>query len=75
MQKPEEETLLRKVLFDAVLLVEYPFLYQNAKYIKSLTSTRLVITHEAVEYFRYKEFIIVLCIYSSLILLSEFNFK
>ncbi|KAK7314353.1 hypothetical protein VNO77_32873 [Canavalia gladiata] len=50
--KPEDDILLRKVLFDAVLLVEYPFLYLNAKYIKSLTLTRLIVTHEAVEYFR-----------------------
>ncbi|XP_027357731.1 uncharacterized protein LOC113867019 [Abrus precatorius] len=50
--KPEDEILLRKVLFDAVLLVEYPFLYLNTKHIKSLTLTRLIITQEAVEYFR-----------------------
>ncbi|CAJ1951594.1 unnamed protein product [Sphenostylis stenocarpa] len=50
--KPEEEILSRKVLFDAVLLVDYPFLYGNAKYIKNLTLTRLIVTHGAVEYFR-----------------------
>lgn len=50
--KPEDEILSRKVLFDAVLLVDYPFLYLDAKYIKSLTLTRLIVTHEAVEYFR-----------------------
>ncbi|XP_054823156.1 uncharacterized protein LOC129321417 [Prosopis cineraria] len=50
--KPEDEVLLRKVLFDAVLLVEYPFLYQNAKLMQSLTLTRLIVTHVAVEYFR-----------------------
>ncbi|KAK2398073.1 hypothetical protein QL285_059577 [Trifolium repens] len=50
--KPEDEILLRKVLFDDVLLVDYPFLYQNANYIKSLALTRLIITHDAVEYFR-----------------------
>ncbi|MED6147630.1 hypothetical protein PIB30_045615 [Stylosanthes scabra] len=50
--KSEEETLLRKVMFDAMLLVEYSFLYENAKYIKSLSLTRLVVTHKAVEYFR-----------------------
>jgi len=53
VQKPEDEILSRKVLFDAVLLVDYPFLYSNAKYIKNLTLTRLIATHEAVEYFRY----------------------
>ncbi|GAU33543.1 hypothetical protein TSUD_143360 [Trifolium subterraneum] len=50
--KPEDEILLKKVLFDAVLLVDYPFLYQNTNDIKSLALTRLIITHEAVEYFR-----------------------
>ncbi|ESW24921.1 hypothetical protein PHAVU_004G172000 [Phaseolus vulgaris] len=50
--KPEDEILSRKVLFDAVLLVDYPFLYSNVKYIKNLTLTRLVATHGAVEYFR-----------------------
>lgn len=77
MQKPEDEMLLRKVLFDAVLLVEYPFFYLNAKYIKSLTLTRLIVTHEAVEYFRYEELIkffyyvsIVLSLYFSMQLLT-----
>ncbi|KAK4280985.1 hypothetical protein QN277_012535 [Acacia crassicarpa] len=50
--KPEDEVVLRKVLFDAVLLVEYPFLYQNAKLRQSLTLTRMIVTHVAVEYFR-----------------------
>ncbi|XP_061352658.1 uncharacterized protein LOC133297507 [Gastrolobium bilobum] len=50
--KPEDEILLRKVLFDALLLAEYPFLYLNAKYIKSIILTRLIVTHKAVEYFR-----------------------
>ncbi|WJX30291.1 hypothetical protein P8452_18848 [Trifolium repens] len=50
--KPEDEILLKKVLFDVVLLVDYPFLYQNANCIKSLALTRLIITHEALEYFR-----------------------
>ena len=53
MQKPEDEILSRKVLFDAVLLVDYPFFYLNVKYIKNLTLTRLIVTHKAVEYFRY----------------------
>ncbi|RYR57645.1 hypothetical protein Ahy_A05g023351 isoform A [Arachis hypogaea] len=52
LQKSEEETLFRKVLFDALLLVEYPFLYENSKYIKDLSLTRLIVTHKAVEYFR-----------------------
>lgn len=63
MQKPEDELLLRKVLFDAILLVEYPFFYQSADHIKSLTLTRLIVTQEAIEYFRYDELITVLCIY------------
>ncbi|KAL2321374.1 hypothetical protein Fmac_030343 [Flemingia macrophylla] len=50
--KPEDEILSREVLFDAILLVEYPFLYLNGMYIKGLTLTRLIVTHEAVEYFR-----------------------
>ncbi|RYR07302.1 hypothetical protein Ahy_B05g074626 [Arachis hypogaea] len=52
ISKSEEETLFRKVLFDALLLVEYPFLYENSKYIKGLSLTRLIVTHKAVEYFR-----------------------
>ncbi|XP_015966400.1 uncharacterized protein LOC107490145 [Arachis duranensis] len=52
ISKSEEETLFRKVLFDALLLVEYPFLYENSKYIKDLSLTRLIVTHKAVEYFR-----------------------
>ncbi|KAL1318811.1 hypothetical protein AAHE18_15G232000 [Arachis hypogaea] len=51
ISKSEEETLFRKVLFDALLLVEYPFLYENSKYIKGLSLTRLIVTHKAVEYF------------------------
>lgn len=66
VQKPEDEILLRTVLFDAVLLVEYPFLYQNATHIKNLTLTRLITTHEAVEYFRYDKLVIVLCVLHSL---------
>ncbi|KAG5022486.1 hypothetical protein JHK85_018828 [Glycine max] len=50
--KPEGEILSRKILFDAVLLVDYPFLYLNAKYIKNLILTRLIVTLKAVEYFR-----------------------
>ncbi|XP_028806457.1 uncharacterized protein LOC114761289 [Neltuma alba] len=50
--KPEDEVVLRKVLFDAILSVEYPFLYQNARLMQSLTLTRLIVTHVAVEYFR-----------------------
>lgn len=53
MQKPEDEVVLRKILFDAVLLVDYPFLNQNAKFMQSLALTRLIVTHVAVEYFRY----------------------
>lgn len=59
MQKPEDEILLRRVILDAVSLVEYPFLYLNEKQIKSLTLTRVIVTHEAVEYFRYEYAIII----------------
>ncbi|KAK7245514.1 hypothetical protein RIF29_40360 [Crotalaria pallida] len=50
--KPEDEILLRKIVFDAVLLVDYPFCYSNTKHFGSLTLTKLVVTHEAVEHFR-----------------------
>ncbi|XP_024641686.1 uncharacterized protein [Medicago truncatula] len=50
--KAKDEFLLKKVLFDALLLVEYSFIYENAKNIKSLALTRLIITHVAVEYLR-----------------------
>lgn len=78
MQKPENEVVLRKVLFDAILLVEYPFLYSNAKFDRSLTLTRLIATHEAVKHFRFDLLVISLCIYncirSSLIELLGHNF-
>ena len=71
LQKAKDEFLLKKVLFDAVLLVEYSFIYGNAKNIKSIALTRLITTHVAVEYLRYEELVIVWCIlfihtYSSL---------
>lgn len=50
--KAKDEFLLKKVLLDAVLLVEYSFIYENAKNIKSLALTRLILTHVAVEYLR-----------------------
>ncbi|BAU02978.1 hypothetical protein LR48_Vigan10g003500 [Vigna angularis] len=49
--KPEDEILSRKVIFDAVLFVDYPFLYSNAN-VQNLTLTKLIVTHGAVEYFR-----------------------
>lgn len=54
----EDEVLLRKVLYDAVILVEYSFLsperaiYVSAEHMKCLAMVRLIITHEAVEFFR-----------------------
>jgi hypothetical protein len=59
MQSSEDEVLLRKVLYDAVILVEYSFLsperaiYVPAEHMKCLAMVRLIITHEAVEFFRY----------------------
>jgi len=62
LQKAKDEFLLKKVLFDAVLSVEYSFIYENAKNIKSLALTRLILTHVAVEHLRYEELVIVWCI-------------
>ncbi|CAN6699326.1 unnamed protein product [Malus baccata var. baccata] len=56
----EGEVLLRKVLYDAIVLVEYSFLnpdperaiYVPAELMKSIAMERLIVAHEAVEYFR-----------------------
>ncbi|KAI8021793.1 hypothetical protein LOK49_LG03G01243 [Camellia lanceoleosa] len=54
----EDELSLRKLLYDAVILVEYSFLNPDkvihvlAKHIKSLAITRVVVTHKATELFR-----------------------
>ncbi|POO00641.1 SNF2 domain protein [Trema orientale] len=54
----KDEVLLRKVLYDAVVLVDYSFLnperttYVPADRLKSLAMARLIVTHEAVEFFR-----------------------
>lgn len=59
MQSSEDEVLLRKVLYDAVILVEYSFLNPErvinvpTEHMKCLAMARLIITHEAVEFFRY----------------------
>ncbi|KAJ7973729.1 SNF2 domain protein [Quillaja saponaria] len=54
--KPDDEFLLRKVLYDAVILVDYSFLYLEGdlspEHLRSLSMTRLIVTHEAIEYFR-----------------------
>ncbi|KAL2534288.1 hypothetical protein Adt_07639 [Abeliophyllum distichum] len=55
---PENEVLLRKILYDAVILVEYSFLAPGslaqlpAKHKKNITLVKLMVTHEAIEYFR-----------------------
>ncbi|XP_018502175.1 uncharacterized protein LOC103943961 isoform X1 [Pyrus x bretschneideri] len=56
----EDEVLLRKVLYDAIVLVEYSFLNPDpervihvpAELMKSIAMERLIVAHEAVEYFR-----------------------
>ncbi|KAA8534871.1 hypothetical protein F0562_029913 [Nyssa sinensis] len=54
----EDETFLRKVLYDAVILVDYSFIHPErlvhlpAKDVKSLTMNRLIVTHEAIELLR-----------------------
>lgn len=54
----EDEVLLRKVLYDAVILVEYPFLNPErainvtTEHMKGLAMARLIITHEGIEFFR-----------------------
>lgn len=53
-----DEVLLRKLLYDAVILVDYSFLNPErtidlpADQVRSLAMARLIVTHEAVEYFR-----------------------
>ncbi|KAM7512957.1 hypothetical protein LguiB_011832 [Lonicera macranthoides] len=55
---PEDEIFLRKVLYDAVILVEYCFLNLEraaqlpTKHVKSLTIARLMVAHQAIELFR-----------------------
>ncbi|XP_061994920.1 uncharacterized protein LOC133712821 [Rosa rugosa] len=54
----EDEVLLRKVLYDAIILVEYSFLnpekaiHISAEHMKIIAMRRLILAHEAVEYFR-----------------------
>lgn len=60
LQNPEYEIFLRKVLYDAVILVEYSFLNLEraarlpTKHVKTLTIARLMVTHQAIELFRYE---------------------
>ncbi|KAF5748502.1 hypothetical protein HS088_TW04G00457 [Tripterygium wilfordii] len=50
--------LLRRILYDAVIMVDYSFLKPErsvqlpAEHVKSLSLSRLIITHEAIEFFR-----------------------
>lgn len=59
MQSSGDEVLLRKVLYDAVILVDYSFLnperttHLPADEVRNLAIARLIVTHEAIEYFRY----------------------
>lgn len=67
MQSSEDEVLLRQVLYDAIILVEYSFLnperviHLPAEHMKSIAMKRLIVTHEAVEYFRYEKINIIIC--------------
>ncbi|XVF34989.1 hypothetical protein REPUB_Repub18cG0106100 [Reevesia pubescens] len=54
---PEDGVLLRNILYDAVILVEYSFLKSetvdlSAEHVKSIAMTRLIATLEAIELFR-----------------------
>lgn len=66
MQSSEDEVLLRNVLYDAVILVEYSFLSPEraisipAEHMKCLAMARLIITYEAIELFRYYRRVILL---------------
>lgn len=54
----EDQALLRKVLYDAIVLVDYSFLGPEkiadlpTEHVKNLLMTRLVVAYEAIEYFR-----------------------
>ncbi|XP_004287528.1 PREDICTED: uncharacterized protein LOC101312667 [Fragaria vesca subsp. vesca] len=54
----EDEVLLRKVLYDVIILVEYSFLdpkkaiHITAEHMKIIAMRRLILAHEAVKYFR-----------------------
>ncbi|XP_059634855.1 uncharacterized protein LOC132277125 [Cornus florida] len=56
--KSEDEIFLRKILYDAVVLVDYSFvnpervIHVPAKNMRSLAIARLMVTHEAIELFR-----------------------
>ena len=58
MQSSEDEVLLRKVLYDVIILVEYSFLdpkkaiHITAEHMKIIAMRRLILAHEAVKYFR-----------------------
>lgn len=54
----EDESFLRRILYDAAILVEYSFLSPEkavnitANHVRDLAVKRLIITHEAIELFR-----------------------
>lgn len=64
MQSSKDDVLLRKVLYDAIILADYSFLnpekaiHLPTDQLKSLAMARLIVTHEAVEFFRYEVIII-----------------
>lgn len=59
MQSSEDESFLRRILYDAAILVEYSFLSPEkavnitANHVRDLAVKRLIITHEALELFRF----------------------
>ncbi|XP_073156517.1 uncharacterized protein [Henckelia pumila] len=58
---PEYEDGLRKILFGSLILVEYSFLSPEslgrlpAQHAKGVTFTKLMVTHEAIEFFRARD--------------------
>lgn len=60
MQSSADEISLRKVIYDAIILCEYPFLnperaiHLPVDRLRSLDMARLIVTNEAIEYLRYE---------------------
>lgn len=58
MQSTVDEALLRKVLYDALILVDYSFFKPEkainlpAEHVAFLAVKRLILTHEAIEFYR-----------------------
>ena len=58
MQSSEDEKFVRKIFYDAAILVEYSFLSPEkaidlpAYHVRSLAVKRLIVTHEGIEHLR-----------------------